>query len=100
MNNKVDMVNKPPHYVSPYPITFNVNDILETEDPGAGERQVHIQVKDVVKAWGMEYNAWLFNVLKYMLRAGRKTEDALQDMKKARYYLNEEIARLEKLQTD
>ncbi|MGW3232451.1 DUF3310 domain-containing protein [Kitasatospora sp. NPDC001095] len=35
------------------------------------------------------------NALKYLLRAGRKGE-ALQDLRKARWYLNDEIRQLEK----
>jgi hypothetical protein len=37
------------------------------------------------------------NVLKYMLRAGKKTTEAeLSDLRKARWYLDREIQRLEK----
>ncbi len=37
----------------------------------------------------------LGNVLKYVWRAGRKAPDAIEDLKKARWYLDREIARLE-----
>ncbi len=37
----------------------------------------------------------LGSVLKYIARAGHK-DDAIQDLKKARFYLNREIARLER----
>lgn len=33
------------------------------------------------------------NVVKYVARAGRKTESPLEDLEKARFYLNREIAR-------
>jgi hypothetical protein len=36
----------------------------------------------------------LGNVVKYAARAGRKTEDPLEDLKKAQFYLEREIARL------
>ena len=42
-------------------------------------------------AWGFD----LGNVLKYVWRAGRKNEDALGDLKKARDYLDRVIGRLE-----
>jgi hypothetical protein len=36
------------------------------------------------------------NAVKYICRAGFKTEDPLEDLKKARWYIDREIARLEK----
>lgn len=42
----------------------------------------------------MNFN--LGNVFKYIWRAGVKTEDAIEDLKKARWYLDDEIKRLEK----
>lgn len=41
------------------------------------------------------FNFCLGNVIKYVSRAGHK-EDALEDLKKARWYLDHEIAKLEK----
>mgnify|MGYP006267888567 CR=1 FL=1 len=38
----------------------------------------------------------LGNVVKYVSRAGVKTHNPLEDLKKARWYLNKEIERLEK----
>lgn len=38
----------------------------------------------------------LGNVVKYISRAGVKTHSPLEDLKKARWYLNKEIERLEK----
>ncbi|WP_198351674.1 DUF3310 domain-containing protein [Streptomyces typhae] len=37
----------------------------------------------------------LGNVVKYVLRAGRKTDDPLTDLRKAAWYINREINRLE-----
>lgn len=37
----------------------------------------------------------LGNVVKYILRAGRKTPDKLTDLKKAKWYLEREINNLE-----
>jgi hypothetical protein len=47
----------------------------------------------VVEAWSLGF--CLGNVVKYIARAGKKG-DALEDLKKARWYLDREIANLEK----
>lgn len=47
----------------------------------------------VVEAWGLSF--CLGNVVKYISRAGKKG-DALEDLKKARWYLDREITNLEK----
>lgn len=39
------------------------------------------------------------NTIKYLWRAGLKHDDVLEDLQKARWYLQDEINRLEKLQT-
>lgn len=38
----------------------------------------------------------LGNVVKYVLRAGHKTPDPIEDLRKAAWYLNDELKRLEK----
>jgi hypothetical protein len=48
----------------------------------------------VVEAW--ELGFCLGSVIKYISRAGKKG-DALEDLKKARWYLDREIANLEKV---
>lgn len=48
--------------------------------------------KDVIRDWALNYN--LGCVVKYVSRAGRK-DDILQDLKKARQYLDFEIEALE-----
>lgn len=57
---------------------------------GAENPYEHIKV---VEAWGLGYA--LGNATKYIARAGRKTEDPLEDLRKARWYLDWEIRRLE-----
>ena len=52
-----------------------------------------IECMDVAK----HFNFTLGNVLKYIWRAGRKG-NALDDLKKARYYLDVEIARQEAME--
>ena len=48
--------------------------------------------KDVIRDWGLNFN--LGNVVKYISRAGYK-DDIVQDLKKARQYLDFEIEALE-----
>ena len=51
-----------------------------------------IEVIDVIEAFELGYR--LGNVIKYVLRAGRKG-DALEDLQKAAWYLDREIDKLE-----
>lgn len=44
--------------------------------------------KDVIRDWNLNFN--LGNVVKYLSRAGRKN-DAIEDLKKAREYIQFEI---------
>jgi hypothetical protein len=46
----------------------------------------------VVEAWELDF--YLGNVIKYVSRAGKKG-DELEDLKKARWYLDRKIARME-----
>ena len=53
------------------------------------------EVVKVCEAWGLDKDAYIFNVVKYVARAGKKDTDAeLQDMKKALWYLQRKIQRL------
>lgn len=45
-------------------------------------------------AWGLESDALLWNAVKYISRAGKK-RDLLEDLKKARWYLERRIDSLE-----
>ena len=75
MENK-EMVNHPNYY--------------------GGEENVYEVVK-VAEAWGLDYDAYLFNVVKYVARAGKKdTDKEIQDLKKALWYLERKIQNLEK----
>ena len=49
---------------------------------------------DVLEAFDLTRNGYLHNVGKYILRAGRKGEE-LRDLKKARWYLDRLIGRME-----
>jgi hypothetical protein len=66
-----DPVNHPPHY--------------------GGEDNPYEAIK-VIEAWGLGFH--IGNVVKYLSRAGKKGA-AVEDLKKARWYLDREIARLE-----
>lgn len=70
-NQPADLVNKPPHYT-------------------AGG----IDFLDYAEAKGLTENAYLFNVVKYVSRAGKKVgSNPVEDLKKAEFYLKREIAR-------
>lgn len=52
------------------------------------------EVLDIIEAFGLDYHRG--NVAKYLLRAGRKDKGKeLEDLKKARFYLERIIARME-----
>lgn len=63
---KHDVVNNPAHYT-------------------AGG----IETIDFIEAKGLDYH--LGNVVKYVSRAGKKSADSLEDLKKAQWYLNRAI---------
>jgi hypothetical protein len=74
MNN--EMVNHPHHY--------------------GGEENPYEVIK-VCEAWGLNHDAYLFNVVKYVARAGVKDQTKeLEDLKKAAFYLDRKIKNLEK----
>jgi hypothetical protein len=76
MNLKVEMVNHPNHY--------------------GGEDNPYEVIK-VCEAWELDKDAYLFNVVKYVARAGKKHSDKeLEDLKKAAFYLDRKIKNLEK----
>lgn len=48
----------------------------------------------VIRAWGLDF--WLGNTVKYISRAGKKAgATLLEDLKKARWYLDDKIKELE-----
>lgn len=56
------------------------------------------EVIKVLEAWGFNKNARMWNVIKYIARAGMKS-NYLEDLKKARWYLDREIRLMEEAQT-
>ena len=60
-----------------------------------GENNPYEVIK-VCEAWGLDKDAYLFNVVKYVARAGKKeVNKELQDLKKAMFYLDRKIKNLE-----
>jgi len=69
------MVNHPNHY--------------------GGKDNVYEVIK-VCEAWDLHADAYLFNVVKYVARAGKKdSAKELEDLKKAAFYLDRRIKLLE-----
>jgi Protein of unknwon function (DUF3310) len=68
-----DTVNHPKHY--------------------GGEENPYEVIK-VAEAWGFDEDAYLFNALKYLGRAGKKGNTA-EDLQKAVFYLKRKLRRLE-----
>lgn len=68
-----DPVNHPSHYQAP-----------------GGRIQVR-EILDVIEAFDLGFN--LGNAAKYLIRAGKKA-DRLEDLRKARFYLDREISNI------
>lgn len=65
--------------------------------PHYGGKDNPYEVIKVAEAWGLDKDAYLFNVLKYVARAGKKG-DRLEDLKKGLFYYNRKIKNLEDAQ--
>ena|SRR5688572_6075055 len=60
---------------------------------GAANPYEHVKV---MRAWGLVGNAFLYNCTKYIARMGKKEiANPLEDLRKARWYLDEAIKDLE-----
>ena len=59
-----------------------------------GEENPYEAIK-VIEAWDLNFN--LGNVLKYINRAGKKSEDPIKDLEKAVDYLGFEVKRMKRL---
>lgn len=68
------------------------SDPVHPQHYGVGEEH---EVWKCLNAWGLEGDALLWNVVKYISRAGKKS-GALEDLKKAQWYLNKRIELTEK----
>ena len=75
MSENKENVNHPSHY------QFGENNDYE--------------VIKVCEAWELDKDAYLFNVVKYVARAGKKDPaKELEDLKKAKFYLDRKIKNL------
>jgi Protein of unknwon function (DUF3310) len=50
---------------------------------------------EVIESWNLGFH--LGNTVKYIARAGRKTPDQVEDLKKARWYLDRKIQKLKEM---
>jgi len=74
MNQNKEMINHPEHY--------------------GGKDNIYEVVK-VCEAWGLDKDAYLFNVVKYVARAGKKDPNKeIEDLEKSRFYLERKINNL------
>ena len=48
-----------------------------------------IEVLDAIEDWGLDYHRG--NILKYIVRAGKKGDKLIEDLRKARFYLDRDI---------
>jgi hypothetical protein len=74
MNQNKEMINHPEHY--------------------GGKDNIYEVVK-VCEAWDLDKDAYLFNVVKYVARAGKKDPNKeIEDLEKSRFYLERKINNL------
>lgn len=73
-----------------------MSDAVNHPDHYGGADNPYEAIK-VVEAWDLDF--YLGNVIKYISRAGKKGEE-LEDLKKARWYLDRKIARMEAAKRD
>lgn len=52
------------------------------------------EVFNVLEAWGLDEDFYLGNVIKYIVRAGKKTSTKKEDLQKALVYLQRRIDKL------
>ena len=62
----------------------------KSENPAHYSKGREIQPIDVIEDMGFLYNFCIGNVIKYVMRAGRKG-DAIEDLKKAKDYIERAI---------
>ena len=62
----------------------------EAVDHPSHYRSDSIEAIEVIESWKMNFN--LGNVIKYVCRAGLKSNDSTEDLRKAAWYLNREIS--------
>lgn len=76
--------------------TFTNSEMVNHPNHYGGEQNPYEVIK-VCEAWDLDKDAYLFNVVKYVARAGKKNlSKELEDLEKAAFYLNRKIANLKK----
>ena len=76
--------------------TKEMNEMVSHPKHYGGEENPYEVVK-VAEAWGLDEDAYLFNVLKYIGRNGKKDDNPpVEDLEKALWYLNRRINNLKK----
>ena len=77
-------------------MTTTATDAVNHPQHYGGEEDPYEAIK-VIEAWGLGFH--LGNTVKYISRAGKKSgQSLLQDLRKARWYLDRWIQRMEKLE--
>jgi hypothetical protein len=72
------------------------NEAVNHPNHYGGEENVYEVIK-VCEAWELDKDAYLFNVVKYVARAGKKDPTKeIEDLKKAAFYLERKINNLKK----
>jgi len=61
-------------------------------------KESEYEVNDVINDWDLNFN--LGNVTKYVVRAAKKADDPIHDLRKAKWYLEREILMLERNSID
>jgi hypothetical protein len=75
---------------------YDHSEIKDTTVIKYGGENNPYEVIKVCEAWGLDKDAYIFNVVKYVARAGKKDQaKELEDLKKAAFYLDRKIKNLE-----
>lgn len=78
-----------------HPGIMKVSEMVSHPEHYGGQDDPYEAIK-VIEAWNLGFN--LGNTIKYISRAGKKHRDKeLEDLEKARWYLDREIAKLKRI---
>lgn len=84
----------------PVPITGSSRERVNHPAHYGGEDNPYETIK-IIESLGIGYEFCVGNVIKYLMRAGKKTDDPVEDLDKADWYLNRAIVtRLARLGRD
>lgn len=87
-----DRENKYCKGMTMHTITFKIGE--KVNHPAHYGGDTTYEAIKVIEAWGLGFS--LGNTVKYISRAGKKTDNALEDLRKAKFYLDREINILER----